>query len=81
MKAVWTNLKLAGIISTVLFVGAAPLPKKADKPAVQRSVAGVQPAKKVTVQDTELLVAAKPASLVKQPRVIRMEVTAYCPCT
>ena len=82
-----TILKLSGIASLVLFVGAAvPTPPVAAvaRPAKPVAAAVTAPAATVTA-DAELLhdavtaVAMIPAA--KTVRTIKMEVTAYCPCT
>jgi 3D (Asp-Asp-Asp) domain-containing protein len=87
-------LKLAGVASLVLFVGAAtiqPVYKPAARASViapTRTAAVAIPAPR-TAPAADLMHDATPAaatlppssSITKRLHTIRMEVTAYCPCT
>jgi 3D (Asp-Asp-Asp) domain-containing protein len=86
INQVSTILKITGIASLVLFVGAARQAKKATPVAAKAAV--MTPAVQAMVAPpAELLHDAAPASttiapvaIVAKLHVIRMEVTAYCPC-
>src|SRR4051794_19478767 len=79
MNAIKTTLKLTGIATLMLFIGAT----RPAVPAIKNVVAA-----KVASNNAELLHEATTASSMmpaaapaKHYRTIRMEVTAYCPCT
>ena len=79
MNAIKTTIKLTGIASLMIFIGAT----RPAAPAVKTAYAVT----KVASNNAELLHEATtaaslmPASAPKGYRTIRMEVTAYCPCT
>jgi len=82
MNAIKTTIQLTGIASLVLFVGATrPAAPVMTKVATAKAVA----AKVVESNNAELIHEASTASALlpagKHYRTIRMEVTAYCPCT
>ena len=80
MNAIKTTIQLTGIAALVLFVGA-------TRPTTPVTVAAAKPAaaKVVESNNAELMHDATTASAMipagKHYRTIRMEVTAYCPCT
>ena len=83
MNAIKTTIQLTGIASLVLFVGAT---RPAAAPVMTKVAAKAAAiAKVVESNNAELLHEATTASAMmpagKHYRTIRMEVTAYCPCT
>ena len=89
-----TTLKRIGLASLVLFVGAtarpatkaitaAPAPKAITTPIVAAKAAVPAPAATEMLRDTAVTASAviAPSAINHKLRTIRMEVTAYCPCT
>jgi 3D (Asp-Asp-Asp) domain-containing protein len=82
-----TIIKLTGVASLVLFVGAAvPKQPAITAPAIKPAKVAVAKAAATLDNSAELLHDATPAAATIAPsvpavRVLRMEVTAYCPCT
>src|SRR4051812_39794704 len=81
MNAIKTTIQLTGIAALVLFVGAT----RPAAPVTVAAAAKPAAAKVVESNNAELMHDATTASATIQPskryRTIRMEVTAYCPCT
>ena len=87
-KQLNTILRLTGVASLMLFVGAAARPAISTIPAASHKSAAKVVATAPASTDAELMHEATTAvaimppstSLNKKLRTIRMEVTAYCPC-
>src|SRR5262245_58460848 len=81
MNAMTTTIKLTGIAALVIFVGATRPATPVTVAAAAKPVAS----KVVESNNAELMHDATTASAMipagKHYRTIRMEVTAYCPCT
>jgi len=89
-----TTLKRIGLASLVLFVGATARPatkaipaaapvKVIATPVVAAKAAPAAPAATEMLRDTAVTASAviAPSAINHKLRTIRMEVTAYCPCT
>ena len=86
IKQLNTTLKRIGIASLVLFVGATARPAIKVSPtykvvATPVTAKAVAPATEMLHEAVTASATIAPAAISHKLRTIRMEVTAYCPCT